>query len=153
MATLLTRQEILSAPVPTTDVEVPEWGGTVRIRGLSAKARVLLLDAIYENEAAHTAWREDEEKAEDQREGVPRVDLFDQSILTVIFGIVDENGEQIFGVDDYDAFAELDYQTIVNLWLAMQQHSKRDPEAQKKSSGAARKGASSSGSRRTSARR
>jgi len=150
---LLSRDAILAAPIPTSDVEVPEWGGTVRIRALSARARVDLLDAIYANDAAHTAWKEDQALPEVEREGLPRVDLYEQAILTVIFGIVDENGDQMFSVADYEAFAELDYQTIVSLWQAMQEHARRDPESLKKNSAAARKGASSSGSLSRSAKR
>lgn len=153
MATILSREAILSAPMATTKVEVPEWGGSVLIRALSAKSRVLLLDAIYANDAAHTAWQEDQAKPEDEREGLARVDLYDQSILTVIHGIVDEAGEQMFSIADYDAFASLDYNTMVHLWSAMNNHSRRDPEAEKKSSGRTRKGASSSASRSRSAKR
>lgn len=152
MANLLTRAAILAAPVPTTEVAVPEWGGSVLIRALSAKSRMLLLDAIYLNDAGHTAWQEDQAKPEDEREGVARVDLFDQSILTVIFGIVDGTGEPMFSIADYDAFAALDYNTIVRLWSAMNNHSRRDPEAEKKSSGRTRKGGSPSASRSRSAK-
>lgn len=38
--TLLTKEQILAADdQPTKDVEVPEWGGTVRIRTMSASER------------------------------------------------------------------------------------------------------------------
>lgn len=37
---LLTREDILKAEdLPTVDVEVPEWGGTVRLKALTAAAR------------------------------------------------------------------------------------------------------------------
>jgi hypothetical protein len=37
---LLTRQQILEVEdIKTEDVEVPEWGGTVRVRGLSGTGR------------------------------------------------------------------------------------------------------------------
>lgn len=40
MGELLTKDAILAAQdIPYEDVEVPEWGGVVRIRGLSAKDR------------------------------------------------------------------------------------------------------------------
>lgn len=40
MALLLTKDAILSADdLPTEDVEVPEWGGTVRVRGLTGTER------------------------------------------------------------------------------------------------------------------
>lgn len=39
----LTREEINAAQdIESEDIEVPEWGGTVRIRGLSAKERALV---------------------------------------------------------------------------------------------------------------
>jgi hypothetical protein len=38
--TYLTRDAILGAPdLPTEDVDVPEWGGVVRVRGMSGAAR------------------------------------------------------------------------------------------------------------------
>jgi L-ascorbate metabolism protein UlaG (beta-lactamase superfamily) len=38
--TLLGREAILAADdLPSEDVDVPEWGGTVRVQGLSGKAR------------------------------------------------------------------------------------------------------------------
>lgn len=150
---LLSREAILAAPVSTTEVEVPEWGGSVRIRALSAKARTLVLDAIYANEAEHRAWKDDQAKPEGERDGVERVDLYEQHILTLIYGIVDEHGDQMFGLEDYEAFRSLDYQTVVNLWVAMKKHENRDPEDQKKSSGSTRNGGSSSASRSRSARR
>jgi len=153
MATLLSREAILAAPVVTTEVEVPEWNGSVRIRALSAKSRVVLLDAIYANSNAHDAWQEDQAKPESERTGVARVDLYDHSILSVIHGIVDEKGERMFSLEDYDAFTELDYQTIVHLWTAMNELHKRDPEGQKKTSDLTRSAGSSSGSRNRSAKR
>ena len=40
MTTLLTRADILGASdIKTEDVHVPEWGGTVRVKGLSASQR------------------------------------------------------------------------------------------------------------------
>lgn len=131
---MLTREAILAARVVTTEVEVPEWGGSVHVRALSLNARMALLDIIYANEAANTAWKEDQAKPVGEREGLPKVDLYDQAILTVLFGIVDEAGKPRFTVEDYDLFAEMDYPIIVNLWSAMNNHSRRDPEAVKKNS-------------------
>ena len=37
---LLSKEAILAAQdLPSEDVEVPEWGGTVRVRGLDGKGR------------------------------------------------------------------------------------------------------------------
>lgn len=143
----LNRQAILSAPVSMTEVEVLEWGGSVRVRALSAKSRVLLLDAVMSNEAEHSAWKADQALPAEQRQGLPRVDLYDQSILTVLHCIVDENGDPMFSLDDYDAFTVLDYQTILNLFRALKNHENRAPEIQKKTSASTTKGGSSSASR------
>lgn len=130
----LSREAILSAPVAKSEVFVPEWNDTVFIRALSMANRIKLLDAIYANEAAHTAWKEDQEKPEDEREGVARVDIQDQTILALLFAICDEQGELLFGLGDYDVFASFDYPTIVSLWTALKKHEVRDGEAEKKSS-------------------
>ncbi len=130
----LSREAILSAPVAKSEVFVPEWNDTVFIRALSMTNRVKLLDAIYANNAAHEAWKEDQEKPEDEREGLPRVDIQDQAILSLLFCICDDKGDLMFGLEDYDTFAGFDYPTIVSLWTALKKHETRDGEAEKKSS-------------------
>ncbi len=147
MTALLSRAAILAAPVPTVEVDVPEWNGVVRVRALSAKSRVLLLDAIYANDADHQAWKDDQAKPMAQRAGLPRVDLYDQSILTVLFGIVDDAGDLLFTLSDYAAFTELNYPTIARLWVAIRDLANHDADDLKKSLGKTRKGASSSASR------
>lgn len=118
MATLLSRSAILAAPVLTKDVEIPEWGGSVRVRALSVSRRVELLDAIALNEHEHSAWKVDQSKPEGEREGLTRVDLFDQTVLIALFSIVDDENEPMFGSEDYEAFGELDYATIAKIWHA-----------------------------------
>jgi hypothetical protein len=39
---MLTREQILSAPIPRKEVEVPEWGGSVWVRALSGAERLNL---------------------------------------------------------------------------------------------------------------
>ncbi len=47
MTKLLNREAILKADdLPTRDVAVPEWGGTVRVRSLTARARDEIETAI-----------------------------------------------------------------------------------------------------------
>jgi hypothetical protein len=47
--TVLGRDAILGAhDLPTKDVPVPEWGGTVRIRSLTARDRDALETAVYQ---------------------------------------------------------------------------------------------------------
>jgi len=48
---LLTREEILQAEdLPTEDVEVPEWGGTVRVRTLAGYERDRFEESITEQQ-------------------------------------------------------------------------------------------------------
>lgn len=48
--TLLTKEQILAADdIQTRDVEVPEWGGTVRIAMMSGRARDLYEASLYKN--------------------------------------------------------------------------------------------------------
>lgn len=51
--TLLSKAQILQATdLPTEDVEVPEWGGTVRVRAFSGAARDAFEQAMLKTDAA-----------------------------------------------------------------------------------------------------
>ncbi|MGH3598936.1 MAG: hypothetical protein ACRDQH_01445 [Pseudonocardiaceae bacterium] len=77
MSELLGREQILGAEdLETKDVEVPEWGGTVRVRGLSAGERD----------------RHEMRMALAQRDGV----LTDVRASVVASAIIDENGKRVF---------------------------------------------------------
>jgi hypothetical protein len=148
---ILNRSQILAAPIVTRDVEVAEWGGTVRVRSMTPRSRTMILDAIYANEDDKSAYEADQNKPEEEREGLEPVALLDQSILTVIFGIVDDEGELMFSLEDYEAFRDLSYTTITLLWTAIAELDKRIPttaQTEKKSSARTRKGGSFSGSQR-----
>lgn len=83
---LLTRAQILKADdLPSRDVPVPEWGGTVRVRSLTAKDR-------DEFETAVLAARQ---------EG----NLSPGNIRAryAAAAIVDEKGKQLFSEDDIEA--------------------------------------------------
>ncbi|API58861.1 hypothetical protein BSL82_05670 [Tardibacter chloracetimidivorans] len=83
---LLTRNAILSADdLPTKDVPVPEWGGTVRVRSLMARDR----DAI--DAALHDARKDNSDEPLNLR------------AMYAAAGIVDEKGVQLFSLDDVEA--------------------------------------------------
>lgn len=149
MANLLGREAILNSKVQTREVEVPEWGGVVLIRALSPLSRMALMEGFRERQEAEEAYKADQEKPEEEREGLAKVPMLDDSILSVMFAIVDENLEPLFGWDDYDSFLKLSYPTMQHLYKQMIHLEARLPvpvEEQKKSSGTARKGGSSSAS-------
>ena len=78
---LLTRDQILSAEDrPFDEVEVPEWGGTVRVAGLTGSQREQY-DRSMLNEAG-------------------KIDQADFKTKLVALSIVDENDEPMFTIDD-----------------------------------------------------
>jgi hypothetical protein len=85
--TLLTRDQILAADdITTEDVEVPEWGGTVRVRGMSGTER----DAF--------------EAASLKGKGKNRdVNLANLRARLVAASIVDEQGQKLFDARDVAA--------------------------------------------------
>lgn len=81
--TLLGRDAILAAQdLPTKDVPVPEWGGTVRIRSLTARDRDALETAIYQA----------------RQEGLVAPDNVRARYASAC--IVDENGKPLFTEED-----------------------------------------------------
>lgn len=89
--TLLTKDAILAAnDRETVDVEVPEWGGTVRVRALSGAER----DAY---EVALAGVRPD---------GSPRINLVNVRARLVALAVVDETGARMFDDADVKALGE-----------------------------------------------
>ena len=133
MAKLLTRGQILSAPVPTIDVETPD--GLVRVRAMSPRLRVEMLDVIHANERAVEDYEADQALDEDKREGLAKVERYDQTVLTVLFTLVDEKGNRLFSMDDYDAACDLSMPSLRVIWEAfMQLESGVTPASLKKTS-------------------
>lgn len=88
---LLSKDAILGADDrPTRDVEVPEWGGTVRIRGLTGAER----DAY---EVALSGVRPD---------GTARINLVNVRARLIALSVVDEAGERLFTDKDAAALGE-----------------------------------------------
>lgn len=88
--TLLTRDAILGASdIQSEDVHVPEWGGTVRVRGLTAAQR----DAFEAASVTGNGKRRD-------------VNLANIRARLVALSIVDENGGRVFNPGDVAALGE-----------------------------------------------
>jgi hypothetical protein len=84
MMSLLTKEEILQAEdLPTEDVEVPEWGGTVRVRTLKG----------YERDKF-------EESITDQQGKTTRVIAEHLRAKLVALSVVDEDGTRLFDEQD-----------------------------------------------------
>jgi hypothetical protein len=79
------RDQILSAvDIKTEEMEIPEWGTTVTIRGLTGKQRA----SYFEDQ---------------QQENQP---LWKFVSKLVVLGVVDEDGDPIFTEDDLEAIGE-----------------------------------------------
>jgi len=81
---LLTRDQILKAQdLPTEDVPVPEWGGTVRVRALTGAERDAFEQSIVEQRGRST-----------------RMNLQNLRAKLVALTVVDEEGNRIFSDSD-----------------------------------------------------
>ncbi|HUX01014.1 MAG TPA: hypothetical protein VMY35_08540 [Phycisphaerae bacterium] len=86
----LSRETILgAADMPFEDVEVPEWGGAVRVRTMTGAVR-----------------DEFEQEVQDRKRGKGRnasIDVRGMKARIVALTACDENGELLFGIDDIAA--------------------------------------------------
>lgn len=82
--TYLDRAAILAVPdITTEDVDVPEWGGVVRVRGLTASQRDAFEAASLQGKGKNTS-----------------VNLHNLRARLVALCIVDEDGNQLFAERD-----------------------------------------------------
>jgi hypothetical protein len=102
---LLSREAILGAQdLPTKDVPVPEWGGTVRIRSLTAKDRDAIETAVY---AAHKNGRHAPENVR---------------ALYAAGCIIDEKGTPLFTVEDVEALGQKSATALNRIYEAVLSH-------------------------------
>jgi len=83
---LLSKEDILKQPLKTEEVEIPEWGGTVRVRELTAKERLEL------------------SSSSDGAEGPAKVKTY--LSLTVSMGLVDNKGNRLFNGEEMNALLD-----------------------------------------------
>lgn len=100
---LLTADQILSSSTPRTAyVEVPEWGGTVKVRGMTGKER-----ASYRNSLVGRATqrlRAGEETGETELELV----AFRSNEDVVAWCTIDEDGNRIFSDEQVERLGKAD---------------------------------------------
>jgi hypothetical protein len=92
----LSKGEILGRPLKTEVVDVPEWGGIVRVRELTAKERCTL---------GHTA---NQSKESNQ--------VATYTSLAVCMGLVDDAGNQLFSEEELNKLLESSGQVIDRLY-------------------------------------
>lgn len=112
----LTREDILQAQdLPVETVDVPEWGGTVRVRAMNAE------EALQYSKL----------KVERDEKGVPtgaNEKLFMAALVAL--SVVDEIGNRLFTVGDAEALAEKNGAAVSRLFEAANRLSKANPTPQ-----------------------
>ena len=84
--TLLTKSAILAADdLKNEDVDVPEWGGTVRVRAFSGRERDAFEASLVRGDGKDR-----------------KVDLTNMRARLVALTVVDESGQKVFTQDDVD---------------------------------------------------
>jgi hypothetical protein len=89
----LTREQIIAARADRKPVlhDVPEWGGSVYLRVLSAADQVALSDGV---------------------------EAKDMPLLVLVHCIVDDDGQRIFGDDDVDELGQEQFPIIMRVFAA-----------------------------------
>lgn len=82
----LTAGEILASERPVEELEIPEWGGSVRLRALSA--------------GQMTRWLDDNAQ-------IPKIPHVNERLMALT--VVDEAGAPLFSVDQIAALEDLAY--------------------------------------------
>lgn len=98
----LSKDEILATGIPDEVVDVPEWGGKVRIRGLSADERESFEETLVE-------------RGEDGN-FVRKENLFHVRASFVTRCVIDDNGERVFVDEDAPALSQKSAAAIGRLW-------------------------------------
>ena len=109
---LLTRDQILEAPDAVVEtVEVPEWGGSVNVRGLSAAER-----DQYEQETFVASGNE-------------KASWIGARARLVVRTLVDEKGQRLFTKGDIDRLGQKSAVALNRVWevaMSLSGMSKRD---------------------------
>jgi NTP pyrophosphatase (non-canonical NTP hydrolase) len=98
---ILSKEEILAVQdLPTTEVNVPEWGGSVRLKGMSAGEREALEEEVTDKNG--------------------KVNTKNIRVKLLVRSIVDENGEKLFSETDMEKLNEKSADIITRLFIAAQ---------------------------------
>lgn len=109
---LLSREAILQAQdLPTEDVEIPEWGGTIRVRGLTGAERDAFEQSIVETRGKNT-----------------RMNLRNIRAKLVALTVVDEDGNRIFNDEDAEALGKKSAAALDRIFAVAQRLSGLRPE-------------------------
>lgn len=110
---LLNRNQILEVnDIQTKDIEVKEWGGTIRIKQLSAKEyNDIFMNMINIRKMAAKQLSAKKNADENLEDAINELAIKNQKILIIIKSVVDENMNPVFT----EADMELLYQKNTNV--------------------------------------
>ena len=113
--TRLTRDEILAATdLPREEVEVPEWGGSVLVRGLTAKERVDLASRMVTTEGE-----------------IDNQQAIELQTLIPALCMIDDDGQRLFSDGDVALLGEKSSQALNRVFEVAQKLSALTPAASK----------------------
>ena len=156
---LLSKAQIFEQKPLTLDVDVVEWGGTVRIKAPTLRDNMRLMDIYQVREREIEDYEADQRLPEDERKGLTKMERYDDTLLQILVSIVDENNEPMFDpVEDYDRVLGLSMTSVAAIYthivtLRTPMKAVESVETLKKTSARTKNGGSSSASRGTSAKR
>lgn len=111
---LLTREQMLHAhDIRTKTVDVPEWGGQVRVRRLTGEERDRYETSLIQ----------------EKKNGQVTRNLRNARARLVVLGVVDEEGKRIFSDADADALAQRSASAIERLFDAIRELSGMSDQA------------------------
>jgi len=115
MMTLLNRDNILNAVDMTTEmVEVPEWGGSVMVKGLTGAERDRFESSIVERAGKKT-----------------KMNMSNIRARMVALAVVDENGKRLFRYADVEALGQKSAAALDRIFdVAMSLSGMRDEEVE-----------------------
>jgi hypothetical protein len=116
---VLSKGAIFSVAPAQKEIEIPEWGGSIIVRAHTLNSRIALADADTINADAVIQYERDQALDEDDRQGLAKVERYDQAIINIIFSVIDENGDFLFSIDDHDRLKELGYGTLITIMTAI----------------------------------
>jgi hypothetical protein len=118
MAKLFSRADCLAAKLPHVDVLVPEMGEdvAVRIQQMSVNTRATYLERIRAYHQEINAYEDDQDKPEDEREGLTKPANLDVGVLAIVVSAVDEAGTRMFSDDDMPLFENWSANVVTRLY-------------------------------------
>jgi hypothetical protein len=112
MAVLLSRSHILSTKLPHEDVEVPEWGGFVRIQAMDLRTRQRFIGLVAQAETDGAAYEADPDNVLK-----PLLGRGDEPIIGLLLCLVDEDGNPMFQMSDVDEIRNLSSAALSHLYM------------------------------------